>query len=109
AQAAAALRRAGEGVIRYATAPGVLDSLGSDARLAAQSRLARLRDADPALEQQLRVWLEHDARIEQAAAVLGIHRHTLRARIAQASGILQTDLATFPGRAELWATLQATR
>ncbi|UJP10332.1 PucR family transcriptional regulator [Microbacterium sp. KUDC0406] len=107
AQAATALRRQGEGVIRYAAAPGILDSLGPDARLAAQSRLAPLREADPDLEQQLRVWLEHDARVEQAATALGIHRHTLRARIAQASGILQIDLATFPARAELWATLQA--
>ncbi|MFE6997379.1 PucR family transcriptional regulator [Microbacterium sp. NPDC057659] len=109
AQAAAALLRSGEGVTRYAAPSGILDALGSDARLAAQSRIAGLREADPALEQQLRVWLEHDARIEQAAAALGIHRHTLRARIAQAAGILQTDLATFPARAELWAVLQAAR
>ncbi|MFE6736191.1 PucR family transcriptional regulator [Microbacterium sp. NPDC057650] len=108
-QAGAALRRAGEGVTRYAAPIGILDALGSDARLVAQSRLAGLREADPALEQQLRVWLEHDARVEQAATALGIHRHTLRARIAQASGILQTDLATFPARAELWALLQAAR
>ncbi|MFC4139667.1 MULTISPECIES: PucR family transcriptional regulator [unclassified Microbacterium] len=109
AQATAALRRSGTGVIRYAAPAGILDSLGPDARLAAQSRLAGLREADPGLEEQLRVWLEHDARIEQAAAILGIHRHTLRARIAQASVILQTDLATFPARAELWAALQAAR
>lgn len=108
AQAVTALRRSGAGVIRYAAPAGILDSLGADAHVAAQSRLAPLREADPALEHQLRVWLEHDARIEQAATALGIHRHTLRARIAQASGILQTDLATFPARAELWAALQAT-
>ncbi|WP_396654429.1 helix-turn-helix domain-containing protein [Microbacterium sp.] len=36
-----------------------------------------------------------------------MHRHTLRSRIAQAAALLGTDLASFPARAELWATLRA--
>ncbi|WP_143187213.1 helix-turn-helix domain-containing protein, partial [Microbacterium sp. AR7-10] len=46
-------------------------------------------------------------RAEQTAASLGIHRHTLRSRIAQAAVLLGTDLTSFPARAELWATLRA--
>lgn len=107
AQAFAAERRPGAGAQRYA-ASGIRHLLGGDdARLAAETRLAPLRAADPGLVDTLRVWLEHDARVEQAADALGIHRHTLRARIAQASSLLGADLAAFPARAELWTMLQA--
>ncbi|MGM7680295.1 PucR family transcriptional regulator [Microbacterium sp. A94] len=106
----------GYGAIRFADAveSGILSALTTDdARLIAQSRLAPLRDRDAGhdadLEQSLRVWLEHDARFEAAAAALGIHRHTLRSRVAQASKLLEMDLSTFPARAELWALLQASR
>jgi purine catabolism regulator len=114
AQALIARRRGGGGVTRYAdaTAGGVLDALGTDeARLLARSRLAALHAKDPAtgteLERTLRVWLEHDAHSEHTAAALGIHRHTLRSRIAQAAALLETDLSSFPARAELWAALHA--
>lgn len=114
AQALMALRRGGTGVTHYAdaTSGGVLDALGTeDARLLACSRLAPLRAHDSAtgtdLERTLRVWLEHDAHSERTAAALGIHRHTLRTRIAQAAALLGTDLSSFPARAELWAALHA--
>lgn len=115
AQAMIALRRSGgEGAIEYhdVASGGVLDALVSgEMRTLARTRLASLRAHDIAggaeLERTLRVWLEHDAHAEQTAAALGIHRHTLRTRIAQASSVLGTDLASFPARAELWATLRA--
>lgn len=114
AQALTALRRGGAGVTRYAdaTSGGVLDALGTDeARLLARSRLAPLHVEDPAtgadLERTLRVWLEHDAHSEHTAAALGIHRHTLRTRLAHAAALLETDLSSFPARAELWAALHA--
>ncbi|MDQ4213563.1 PucR family transcriptional regulator [Microbacterium capsulatum] len=119
AQALTALRRAGTGAgtARYADDAGasVLAAFATDeARLIAASRLAPLRrydardghEGEGGLEQSLRVWLEHDARLESAAAALGVHRHTLRTRIAQASSILGMDLGSFPARAELWATLR---
>lgn len=59
------------------------------------------------LEDTLRLWLDHDARLEPAAEALGIHRHTLRTRIARAAKLLNRDLSTFPARAEVWAALQA--
>lgn len=128
AQAVAALRRGssvgggaavggggaaveGGRAVRYAdtVASSILSALATDeARLVAASRLAPLR-AHADLERSLRVWLEHDARFESAAAALGIHRHTMRSRVAEASRLLNLDLATFPARAELWAALQTAR
>lgn len=112
-QAIAALQHRGsglgqEGAVRYAdtVASSILSALATDeARLVAASHLAPLRDYD-GLEQTLRVWLEHDARFEPAATALGIHRHTLRSRVMQAARLLDTDLSTFPSRAELWTALQ---
>ncbi|QMU96119.1 PucR family transcriptional regulator [Microbacterium esteraromaticum] len=115
AQAMTALQRSGrEGVIEYHDVQpgGVLDALvSSETRTLARTRLATLRAHDATsgteLERTLRAWLEHDTHAEQTAAVLGIHRHTLRTRIAQAANLLGTDLTSFPARAELWATLRA--
>jgi purine catabolism regulator len=117
AQALDALRRQrATGVFRYADAVGtsILSALATDeARLVAESHLAPLREHDARtgaeLERSLRTWLEHDARAESAAASLGVHRHTLRARIAQAGSLLGIDLSSFPARAELWALLQTAR
>lgn len=118
AQAMTALRYVGPaadggGAVRYAdtVASSMLSAVTTDdARLVAASRLAPLRAhdrrADAELENSLRVWLEHDARFEPAAAALGIHRHTLRSRVAQSAALLGQDLASFPARAELWAALR---
>src|SRR5690606_34833189 len=115
-QALAALRRGGRGTgaVRFAqtVGGGVLDALDTDeARLLAGARLAPLRRHDQTagaeLERTLRVWLEHDAHAERTAAALGIHRHTLRTRIAQAAGLLGAALSSFPARAELGAVPDA--
>lgn len=110
-QAVVALRHSDPGAVRYVdtVASSILTAFATDeARLVAESRLAPIRvHAD--LERSLRVWLEHDARYETAAATLGIHRHTLRSRITQAAGLLNLDLSAFPARAELWAALQTAR
>ncbi|WP_337005579.1 MULTISPECIES: PucR family transcriptional regulator [unclassified Microbacterium] len=117
AQALTALRQQGtHGVARYADTVGssILTALATDeARLVAESRLAPVREHDARtgsdLEHSLRTWLEHDAKAESAAAALGVHRHTLRSRIAQAGALLDVDLSTFPARAELWTVLQTAR
>lgn len=117
AQALTALRQHGDsGAVRYADTVGssILSALATDeARLVAESRLAPLREHDAQtgseLERSLRTWLEHDARAEPAAAALGVHRHTLRSRIAQAGALLGGDLSSFPARAELWTLLQTAR
>ncbi|WP_313362642.1 PucR family transcriptional regulator [Microbacterium sp.] len=117
AQALIALRQPGtSGAVRYADTVGssLLTALATDeARLVAESRLAPLREHDAAhgtaLEHALRTWLDHDTRAEQAAAALGIHRHTLRSRVSHAGALLGVDLTTFPARAEVWALLQTAR
>ncbi|MEV8250365.1 PucR family transcriptional regulator ligand-binding domain-containing protein [Microbacterium sp. NPDC076768] len=117
AQAVTALRQqASPGIARYADTVGssILTALATDeARLVAESRLAPIREHDKRnsteLERSLQTWLEHDAKTEFAAAVLGVHRHTLRSRIAQAGAMLEIDLSTFPARAELWTLLHTAR
>lgn len=115
AQAVTALGRArGAGVLRFSevAASGILSALDTDAgRALAAARLAPLRAADEqggtALVETVRTWLEHDARIDAAATALGVHRHTVRARIGQAERLLGADLSTFSARADLWAALVA--
>jgi purine catabolism regulator len=115
AQALTALRRADRGEVTTfdaAAARGVLGELDTaSARALADAQLAPLREHDRANSTQLlatvRTWLEHDARIDAAAEALGIHRHTVRSRVAHAQSLLGVDLSSFPARAELWAALIA--
>lgn len=90
---------------------GVLALLGGpDARTAGRSHLAPLLDHDAergtALIDTVRSWLEHDGSHEATARALGIHRHTVRARVATAGRLLDRDFGTFAARAELWAALR---
>jgi len=56
----------------------------------------------------LRAWLLCNGHVGEAAAQLGVHRHTVRTRIQHAEQLLSRDLGTFPARADLWAALLAT-
>jgi PucR family transcriptional regulator, purine catabolism regulatory protein len=112
AEAETALRRGTSAVSRFAevAASGVLTALDTDAgRALARAAIEPLLRHDAAegsaLVPTLRAWLEHDARFDAAAAALGVHRHTVRARIGQAQRLLGTDLGGFAARAELWAAL----
>jgi purine catabolism regulator len=92
-------------------ASGILSALANDAgRSLARAAIEPLRRNDEeegtALVDTLHTWLEQDARYDAAAEVLGVHRHTVRARVALAQRLLGVDLGTFPARAELWAALQ---
>ncbi|HYI50820.1 MAG TPA: PucR family transcriptional regulator [Microbacterium sp.] len=92
---------------------GVLSvSPSPEARTVAQAALAPLVQHDrahgTALQETLRVWLENDCSHEACARALGVHRHTVRARIASAERALGVDLGSFAARAELWAALQLT-
>jgi purine catabolism regulator len=114
-EAATALRRGSAAVSRFGdvAASGILGALDTDlARLVAAASLDPLVQHDARHGSDLlataRVWLENDARLDAAAAALGVHRHTVRARIAQVERILGVDLSAFPARAELWATLQVS-
>ncbi|MCV7228158.1 PucR family transcriptional regulator [Mycolicibacterium komossense] len=55
----------------------------------------------------LEAYLSHNGQIENAAATLGVHRHTMRNRLAKISELTHTDLGTADSRAELWVALKA--
>ena len=78
-----------------------------DARAVAETALQPLVDADPSLPGVLRTWLDADGVYDVAARQLGMHRHTLRARVADAERLLGRDLASFAARADLYAALRA--
>lgn len=89
---------------------GVLSLLtGPAAREVARSVLTPLTVHDRAnasgLVDTLRVWLANNGEYEATARELGVHRHTLRARIATIERLLGRDLTSFATRAELWAAL----
>jgi purine catabolism regulator len=54
----------------------------------------------------LRAWLAHNGQWDPAAAALGVHRHTLRHRIAKVGQLLGRDLDAADTRAELWLALR---
>lgn len=90
---------------------GVLSALTDDARALARAELAPLSDHDAVhgttLVETLRVWLDEDCSHEATARALGVHRHTVRTRLALIERVLGRDLASFATRAELWAALRA--
>lgn len=58
------------------------------------------------LVRSLREWLAHHGQWDPAATRLGVHRHTLRARMDKVAGLLERDLDSPGVRAELWFALQ---
>lgn len=113
-QAADAARTAGKPVLRYDehAAGGLLGLLEPEAALAfADQVLAPLRDHDAAgrgeLLTSLRCWLEHNGHADRAATQLGVHRHTLRNRLAKVTQLIDRDLDSPGVRAELWLALHA--
>ncbi|OIH95577.1 PucR family transcriptional regulator ligand-binding domain-containing protein [Curtobacterium sp. MCBA15_001] len=83
----------------------------SDAGDIARAVLAPLTDHDAAngseLTRTLRTWLEQDCEHDRAARVLGVHRHTVRARVEHAGRLLDRDLGRFATRADVWAAFVA--
>jgi purine catabolism regulator len=92
------------------SAGGLLDDLWSPAaENLARRRLEVLAGDAGDLIRCSRLWLDHNGHWESAARDAGLHRHTLKSRIARVGSLLSLDLETFAGRAELWALLQASR
>ncbi len=116
-QAMRALERAretGAGVSHFEeiSRQGVLAFLArTDARAVALATLAPLTEHDAAtgtsLVTTMRTWLEHGGQFDATAQALGVHRHTVRSRIALAERLLGRDLSGFHARADLWAALLA--
>lgn len=87
-------------------ADGLLSLLHTaDARALADATLAPLVSADPRLPGVLRAWLDNDAVYDATARQLGMHRHTLRAKITEAERVLGHELTSFALRANLYAAL----
>lgn len=109
--AATALRRAlaqRAPLVRHrAPGPHSLTSLiaPTDARRHAQALLAPLGNS-PALLTTLHNWLSLHGSWDRTANSLGIHRNTVRQRIARISALLDTDLDDADVRMELWFALR---
>jgi purine catabolism regulator len=54
----------------------------------------------------VRTWLEHHGQWDPAARALGIHRHTLKNRVALVERLSGRPLATVEARTNLWLALQ---
>ncbi|MCP3756145.1 PucR family transcriptional regulator [Streptomyces sp. TBY4] len=107
AQAGRALERAEAARTPLArhTEPGLAGLVGAaEARAHAESLLGPL---SPALRDTLRSWLAHHGSWDRSAAALGIHRNTVRQRIARAAALLgDADLDDPDTRMELWFALR---
>jgi len=91
---------------------GILSALDAQqAQVIASTELGPLLSHDATegtrLVQTLRAWLDNDASHERTARALGVHRHTVRTRLALAESLLKRDLGAFPIRAELWLALRS--
>ncbi|MFB6524356.1 PucR family transcriptional regulator [Streptomyces sp. NPDC056401] len=106
AQARRALERAEAARTPLArhTEPGLAGLVGAaEARAHAEALLGPL---SPALRATLRAWLAHHGSWDRSAAALGIHRNTVRQRIARAAALLGSDLDDPDTRMELWFALR---
>ncbi|WP_199813724.1 PucR family transcriptional regulator [Streptomyces sp. NRRL F-2747] len=85
------------------TEPGLAGLVGAaEARAHAEALLGPL---SPALRDTLRAWLAHHGSWDRSAAALGVHRNTVRQRIARAAALLGLDLDDPDTRMELWFAL----
>ena len=82
----------------------------ADAVEIARTLLKPVRDHDTAngtdLIGDVRTWLEHHGQWDPAARALGIHRHTLKNRVALIEKLTGRPLATVDARTNLWLALQ---
>ncbi|MEU9160227.1 PucR family transcriptional regulator [Streptomyces sp. NPDC048424] len=106
AQARRALERAEAArtpLARHA-APGFSGLVGeAEARAHAAALLAPL---SPVLRETLRGWLAHHGGWDRTAAALGVHRNTVRQRVARCAELLGRDLDDPDTRMELWFALR---
>jgi purine catabolism regulator len=111
-QARSLAARSRSGVLRAgAAAPSLLDLLGPQVAAAFADAVLAPVAAQPdgaALEQTLRAYLAAHGGLAAASGTLGVHRHTLRARLRRVAGLLGRDLDDPATRAELWVALEAS-
>ncbi|MFI2211008.1 PucR family transcriptional regulator [Streptomyces sp. NPDC020141] len=109
ARAARALRRAAAAraeLVKHRG--GGLTSLLSPEEAAAHARLRLAPLADsPVLVETLRGWLSLHGGWDRTAALLEVHRNTVRQRIARCAALLDEDLDDADVRMELWFALRS--
>ncbi|AXE26471.1 PucR family transcriptional regulator [Streptomyces globosus] len=106
AQAHRALARAeaARTAVARHTEPGLAGLVGeAEARAHAEALLGPL---PPVLRDTLRTWLARHGSWDRTAADLGVHRNTVRQRIARAAALLDRDLEDADVRMELWFALR---
>ncbi|MBL1105191.1 PucR family transcriptional regulator ligand-binding domain-containing protein [Streptomyces sp. 5-8] len=108
-QAARALARARATrapLLRHAARPALADLVPpADAETHARTLLAPLA-GQSALTETLRTWLSLHGSWDRTAVALGVHRNTVRQRIARCAGLLAADLDDPDVRMELWFALR---
>ncbi|GGU42249.1 PucR family transcriptional regulator [Streptomyces lavendofoliae] len=105
-QAARALRRAGAAHLPLARhRSGGIGALLDPDEAAAYAR-ALLAPLPEPLTETLRTWLSLHGSWDRTATALGVHRNTVRQRIARCAALLGTDLDDAEVRMELWFALR---
>ncbi|GGF04255.1 PucR family transcriptional regulator [Mycetocola zhadangensis] len=111
-QAVRALEKAGEAsVLGFSdivdgSLSGLLRETAASEVARALLRPVREHDAGTTLIESARVWLEHNGAWDPAAKQLGIHRHTLKSRVALVEKLTGRPLAGFDARTNLWLALE---
>ena len=110
-EAGAALARAAAGELVVSAGAATVSEylVERTAQRLAADRLAPLEGAADGSEllEAAAAWLRNNGLWDPAARELGLHRHSLKARIERVGRLLELDLAGFEGRVELWAVLAA--
>ncbi|WTO37129.1 PucR family transcriptional regulator [Streptomyces achromogenes] len=108
-QAARALARARATrapLLRHAARPALADLVpAAEAETHARTLLAPLA-GQPALAETLRAWLSLHGSWDRTAVALGVHRNTVRQRVARCAALLEADLDDPDVRMELWFALR---
>lgn len=86
----------------------VLSNLPGAAQRDLSDVLSPLDDADPVLRTTLEIFLSENGSWESAASRLGVHRHTVRNRIARIEEVSGLDLDRVDDRVLAWLALSAS-
>lgn len=106
--------RAGDTIVHFRQSDSAMHWLPTDIAaledLVAQVLQPLIRydvEHNSSMLQSLRVFFEHDRRLQHAASALHVHKHTLSYRLRRIEEITGRDLGHMPDLVQLWLALQA--